>query len=139
MEEWQTGIEQLKAAYKAWHDTKGRSIDTWVALFADEIDFRSLANGLHGIPWTRTRKNPAEIRDYLNGLTATFGMDHFTVDRYVCDGDTIVAIGSSAWHHLVTGKKFDTPMVSVWRFKDGKAISFFEYYDTATVAKAAAP
>ena len=139
MEQWQTGIERLKAAYQAWHDSKGRSIDTWLALLADEIDFRSLANGQHGIPWTRTRKSPGDVRDYLHGLTATFGMDHFTVDRYICQDDTIVAIGSSAWHNLGLGKKFETPMDSVWRFADGKAISLFEYYDTATVAQAASP
>jgi uncharacterized protein len=139
MERGRTGIERLKAAYKAWHDTKGKSIDTWIALMAEEVDFRSLANGPHGIPWTRTRNSPGEVRDYLHGLTQTFGMDRFTVDRYLCEDDTIAAIGSSAWHHLASGKEFETPMVTIWRFKDGKAVSIFEYYDTAGVAQAAAP
>jgi len=35
-------------------------------------------------------------------------MDHYTVDRYVCQDDTIVVICSTAWHHRVTGKRFDT-------------------------------
>jgi len=138
MEQWETGFSQLKAAYAAWRDTKGKSIDTWLALLADEIDFRSLANGQHGIPWTKTRTSPSEVRDYLLGLTSTFGMDHYSIDRYVCQDDTIVAMGSTGWHHLASGKKFVTPIVTVWRFKDGKVISFFEYYDTAVVAQAAA-
>lgn len=137
MEQWETGLSQLKAAYKTWHETKGASIDTWLALMADAVDFRSLANGRLGIPWTKTRTSAGEVRDYLHGLTATFGMDHFTVDRYVCQGDTIVAIGSTGWHHLASGKTFETPIVTIWRFKDGKAVSFFEYYDTAIVAEAA--
>jgi uncharacterized protein len=138
MEQWETGINLLKAAYKAWNETKGTSVDTWLALMAEEIDFRSLANGLIDIPWTRTRTSRSEVGDYLQSLTSTFGMNHFTVDRYVCQGDTVVAIGSTAWHHLGSGKSFDTPIVNVWRFKEGKAISFFEYFDTARVAQAAA-
>ena len=138
MEQWETGIDAMKGAYRAWHATKGTSIDTWLALMGEEVDFRSLADGQHGIPWTKTRKTRGEIRDYLHGLTSTFAMDHFTVDRYVCQGDTIVAIGSSGWHHHVSGKSFDTPMVTVWRFKDGKAVAFSEYYDTAKVAQVAA-
>jgi uncharacterized protein len=139
MEQWETGIRQLKEAYKEWDDTKGASIETWVAMLADVVDFRSLANEQHGVPWTKTRSSPNEVRDYLRGLTSTFRMDHFTVDRYVCQGDTVVAIGSTGWHNPVSGKKFDTPKVDIWRFKDGKAIAFFEYYDTASVSQAAAP
>jgi uncharacterized protein len=137
MEQWETGFNQLKAAYREWNETKGGSIQTWLALFADEVDFRSLANGQLGVPWTKTRTSRDEVRGYLRGLTSTFQMDHFTVDRYVCQGDTVVAIGSTGWHNPVSGKKFDTPKVDVWRFKDGKAVAFFEYYDTASVSRAA--
>jgi len=109
MEQWQTGIDPLKAAYKAWHETKGESVETWLELLAGEVDFRSLANGQLGVPWTKTRSNPEDVREYLLGLTSTFRMEHYTVDRYVCQGDTIVAIGSTAWHHKESGKRLDTP------------------------------
>ena len=138
MAQWETGIEPLKHAYRMWHDTKGESIDTWVDLLADQVDFRSLANGQLGVPWTKTRTSPAEVCEYLRGLTTTFAMDHYTVDRYVCEDDTVVVICSTGWHNRVTGKRFDTPKVDVWRFKDGKAVSYFEYYDTASVGEAAA-
>jgi len=66
-------------------------------------------------------------------------MDHYTVDRYICQDDTVVVICSTAWRNRATGKRFDTPKVDVWRFKDGEVVSFFEYYDTASVGEAAAP
>jgi ketosteroid isomerase-like protein len=31
----------------------------------------------------------------------------------------------------------ETPKIDFWRFKDGKAIEFYEYFDTACVAAAA--
>jgi uncharacterized protein len=106
---------------------------------ADEVDWRSLADGVHAVPWTKTRKTRAEVRGYLVGLTSAFAMDHYTVEQYVCEADTIVTIGITAWRNKTTGKPIDTPIVTVWRFRDGKAVSFFEYYHTAKLVNAATP
>jgi len=70
-------------------------------------------------------------------LTSEFAMDHYTVEQYVCDGDTIVAIGTTAWRNKATGKPVETPIVTVWRFQNGKVVAFFEYYDTAKLVEAA--
>ena len=35
----------LKAAYKRWSDTKGGSVDDWLKVCADNIDFGSIAQG----------------------------------------------------------------------------------------------
>ncbi|MCC7047575.1 MAG: nuclear transport factor 2 family protein [Alphaproteobacteria bacterium] len=139
MAEWELALPRLKAAYQAWHDSKGKSIDTWLELCADRMDFRSLAAGQHGVPWTRTRTSREEVRGYLSELTAGFTMEHYTVERFVCEDDTIVMIGITAWRNIATGKRVQTPKVDLWRFKNGKAVTFFEFYDTAAVAGAARP
>ena len=140
MSEWQADVEKLKAAYAEWERSKGENIAHWVDLMADSIDFRSLANGHMGIPWTATCCTHEQVRSYLDGLTSAFRMDYFKVDQYVCQGDTIVVIGSTAWTHRATGKQAESPKVDVWRFnKEGKAIAFFEYYDTANIIQAATP
>jgi ketosteroid isomerase-like protein len=108
-----------------------------MGLLAEVVDFRSLADGRLGMPWTKTRRSPSEVREYLQGLTSTFEMQHYTIERMVCQDDTIVVICSTGWRSRATGKSFDTPKVDVWRVKDGKIIAFFEYYDTAAVAEAA--
>lgn len=132
-------LAALKRAYQAWNDSKGQTVDIWLALFADEVDFRSLASGAQQVAWTKTRTGKAEVRDYLEGLTAAFAMDHFTPERFVREGDCIVMIGTTAWRNKSTGKIIDTPIVNVWRFADGKAVSFHEYYDTAKLIAAATP
>ena len=38
-----------------------------------------------------------------------------------------------------TGKAFETPKIDIWRFRDGRAIEFFEHYDTAQILDAAKP
>jgi uncharacterized protein len=140
MSEIKAPVEKLKAAYQEWHRSKGENIDPWTDLLADCVDFRSLANGQLGVPWTVNRTSLSEVHQYLKGLTDTFKMDYCKVDQYVCEGDTIVAIGSTAWHHRVTGKRAESPKVDVWRFgEDGKAVAFFEYYDTHNIAQAVQP
>ena len=134
MAEWEKALPQLESAYKAWRDTKGSSADVWLALMADEVDFRSLAGNRLGIPWAKTHSSQAGVRQYLEGLTSEWTMDHYTVDRFVCQDDTIVMIGSTGWFNKSTGRKLETPKVDVWRFKDGKAVAFHEYFDTAAFA-----
>jgi ketosteroid isomerase-like protein len=130
-------LTRLRAAYQAWHESKGKSIETWLALVAEEIDFRSLADGAAGAPWSKRRRTREEVRHYLTGLTAEFEMIHFTVDRFVSEDDTVVMVGSTAWTCKRTGRKVYTPKVDVWRFKNGLAVEFSEYFDTARLADAA--
>ncbi|MGG7377290.1 nuclear transport factor 2 family protein, partial [Escherichia coli] len=60
----------------------------------------------------------------------------YTVNDYVAEGESVVAIGSTSWKNKHTGKAFETRKVDVWKFKNGKAVEFYEYYDTAKVAAA---
>ena len=55
------------------------------------------------------------------------------------DGDRVVMYGTTAWRHTGTGKSFETRKVDLWRFRDGKAVEFCEFFDTATVQAAATP
>jgi uncharacterized protein len=135
LSEAKRALAMLQAGYKAWNDTKGESIDTWLDIMADQVDFGSLSNGGYGVPWTNPRASKSDIRGYLTALTAAFQMRHYTVDRFVCEGDTVVMIGRTAWHNIKTGKVIDTPKVDIWRFRDGKAVAFFEYLDTAALAE----
>ena len=140
MADGQACLDSLKACYAEWDRSKGGSVDTWLRIFADEVDFRSLADGHAGIPWTASRRTKEAVRRYLEELNAMFRMDHYTVDRFICQDDTIVMIGSTAWTHRTTGKQASSPKVDVWRFdSNGKAIGFFELYDTANVIAAATP
>ena len=81
--------------------------------------------------------NDVELRGYFNGLLSEWSMKHYTVNEYIAQGDVVVARGSCAWTHKKTGKLAETPKIDYWRFKDGKAVEFYEYFDTAAAAAAA--
>jgi ketosteroid isomerase-like protein len=138
MSESQAVLDKVRVAYTAWGESKGGSVAAWLELMGDHIDFRSLANGQPHVPWTRSHTTPDGVRIYLDGLLSAFRMEHFTVERYICEGDTIVVVAECAWTNKVTGRRIEMPKVDIWRFRNGKAIAFHEFYDTAQVASAMA-
>ena len=51
--------------------------------------------------------------------------------EFVSDGDTVIVLGHYSDACKATGKYFKAPFAHVWKFKDGKAMSFQQYTDTA--------
>lgn len=139
MSEEQANVEILKTAFKVWNETRGGSIDHWLSILAEDVDFRSLAEGEKGLEFTSRRSARDEVAEYLQGLVDQLEMIHYTVDEYVAQDDRVIAIGRTAWKNRVTGKAFDTPKVDVVRFRDGQIVEFFELYDTAMVLAASEP
>ena len=136
MAEWEKGLASLKAAYQEWNATKGGSIDTWVALMAEDMNLRSLAEGRQNLTFTKPRSGRDEAAEYLRGLTTDYAMEYYRVDRYICQDDHVVMVGQTAWTNKTTGKRVETPICDIWQFRGGKAVSLSEYYDTAKLAEA---
>lgn len=124
----------LKRCYALWNETKGGSVDAWLDLFDDEVDFRSLAMARDpSVAFTAPRSSKDEVVQYIQGLKADWSMEHYTVDEYVVDGNRICAAGSTAWTNKNTGKRVETPKLDYIKFKDGKIVFYFEFYDTAAL------
>jgi ketosteroid isomerase-like protein len=130
-------VEILKSAYARWNDTKGGSVDHWFAFIAEDIKFGSLAAGAPHVAFTTSYDNRKALRGYFEGLLKDWEMLHFTAGEFVAQGDVVFMRGTTAWRNKRTGKVFESPKVDYWRFRNGKAIEFYEYYDTAGVHAAA--
>jgi ketosteroid isomerase-like protein len=66
-------------------------------------------------------------------------MLEYRVDHFVAQGDRVVMLGHCSWRAKENGRVVSTPKVDSWRFSDGKAVEFYEYFDTAQVMLAMAP
>ena len=128
----------LRAAYERWHGTLGASVEHWMSLVHENISFGSLAEGTDPDAFTKKRQGKAALKGYFDGLTGNWTMIYGSVDDLVAEGDKVVAIGSASWRYNKTGRVVETPKVDVWQFRDGKAVSFYEYYDTAMMIWATA-
>ncbi len=124
-------LDRLKAAYAKWNESKGKSIPEWLELIADRCDIRSLANGAATLEFTKPRETREEFAGYLEALTGQMDMEHYTTRFFMEDGDRIAVFGTTAWTIKSTGKRVESLIATFWRFKDGKAVEFAEFYDTA--------
>lgn len=129
-------LYRLRAAYAAWHGLRGQDIETWIDLCAEDIAFGSLLRGHPGVEFTAPQRGKDGVRKYLSGLLADWEMLHFHTDKFIAAGDRVVMLGECAFRHRRTGKRVVTPKADVWRFRGGKAVEFFEFYDTAQVMAA---
>ncbi len=51
-------------------------------------------------------------------------------DEFIANDNTVVALGKYSGKYKATGKRFEAPFVHVWKFLDGKVISFQQHTDT---------
>jgi uncharacterized protein len=128
---------KLQALYRRWHETRGGALEELLGVFDNTICFGSLAQGAPPAAFTATCVGKDQLRSYFDGLLSGWSMNHYTVDHMIAEGDSVAVVGSTSWTNRATHKTVETPKVDVWRFKDGRAVEFYEYYDTAKLYAAA--
>ena len=131
-------VELLKKAYEQWSDSRGASADSWLEICADQIAFGSLANGPPGSAYLTSYQQRDQLKGYFAGLARDWEMMEYTVENFVAQGDRVVMLGRCAWKYRKTGKVVWTQKADSWRFENGKAVEFYEFYDTAQVLSAVA-
>jgi ketosteroid isomerase-like protein len=130
-------VTMLKAAYAKWADSKGQSADQWMEICADQIKFGSLGQG--GAPATAymtAYQRREDLGEYFPGLKRDWEMIEYVPEHYIAQGDRVVMLGRCAWRFKRTGKVVTTPKADSWRFTGGKAVEFYEYFDTAQLRDA---
>jgi ketosteroid isomerase-like protein len=129
-------VEILKEAYRQWSESRGQSVDHWMGICSSSIRFGSLAKGIEGAEYLRAYDNRDALAEYFEGLGRDWEMLEYVPEHFVAQGDRVVMLGRCTYRHRRTGKVVATPKADAWRFEDGKAMEFYEYYDTAQVGAA---
>lgn len=126
-----SAFETVKAAYDAF----GRN-DPSVLFGAMDA----------GIAWNEAEGNPlADGNPYIGPQAIgerVFGrllaaIDNFTAvpSTFIDGGDHIVVLGRYGGTMKTSGVELDAPFCHVYRFRDGKAVAFQQYTDTAQWAQ----
>jgi ketosteroid isomerase-like protein len=136
MSEETRNVDILKQAYGLWHDSKGRSVDHWMSICADQLDFGSLAQTVKSVPYMTVYESKNTLGEYFAGLARDWEMIEYSIEHYVAQGDRVVALGRCSWRARRSGVVVWTPIANSLRFAGGKIIEFYEYFDTAQVRDA---
>jgi uncharacterized protein len=137
MSEEAQNVALLRNAYRLWSESKGDSADHWLGICADLIKFGSLAQGHYTADYLTAYQSRDELVQYFAGLKRDWDMVEYVAEHFVAQNDRVVMLGRCAWRYKATGKVVSTPKADSWRFADGKAIEFYEYFDTAQLRDAA--
>ena len=130
-------IEELKLAYTNWRETKGGNLDQVLDLFDDRIEMHSVLEPDVQHELARVQRSREDTKNYFRELLDNWEMIDFPTERIVADGDTVVWIGRCHWRNKHDGKEIDTPKIDVWTFQGGKAVRFFEMFDSLGFVRAA--
>jgi ketosteroid isomerase-like protein len=129
----------LKEAYQKWHETRGGSVDHFISIVDENISFGSLPRGAAPMQFAAQYDNREVLRGYFQELLDQWSMNYYEVKQFIAQDDMVVMQGVCSWTHKATGKTCETPKVDIWRFRDGKAVEFYELFDTAAAFAAATP
>jgi ketosteroid isomerase-like protein len=132
-------VDKLRHAYQLWNDTRGASVATWLGLFAEDVVLQSLGGNTLGLEFGKSRHGKAEAERYFSDLGAAWEMVHFTPVEYIAEADRVVVLIRCAFRSRLTGKVAESPKADVFRFRDGKVVEVFEFFDTAAAAAATRP
>ena len=123
--------------YTKWRETKGGNLDQVLGLFDDRIEVHSVLEPNVQHELARVQRSREDTRNYFCELLDNWDMIDFPTERIVADGDTVVWIGRCHWLNKHDGKELNTPKIDVWTFRNGKAVRFFEMFDSLGFARAA--
>jgi len=130
-------LDQLKSAYDNWRRTKGGNLDEVLNLFDDQIEMHSVLEPGVKHELARVQTSREDTKKYFRELLDNWEMIDFPTEKVLADGDTVVWIGRCHWRNKKDGKEIDTPKIDVWTFQNGKAVRFFEMFDSLGFARAA--
>jgi len=130
-------VAKLKEGYRLRHETRAESVDYWLSLLADDVQWCSLSAGAPGMEFTHNRTSKADVKRYFAELSVEWDMIHYTAEEFIAQGDRVVVLSRCEWRNKRTGKSVETPKADIFRFRDGQIVEFFEFYDTARAIAAA--
>jgi ketosteroid isomerase-like protein len=132
-------VAMLKHAYARWSDSRGASVDDWMSICDDNISFGSIAQGaVQSVNYLTAYSNRALLKDYFEGIARDWEMLEYVAEHFVAQGDRVVMLGHCTWRFKKNGKVVSTPKADSWRIADGKAVEFYEYFDTMQLYQAVA-
>jgi uncharacterized protein len=126
-----TNTEIVKGMYEAF----GRGdIPALLNSLSEDADWT--CPGPAVIPTAGRFKGRQEIAKFFETVAATTDFDPLVIDKFVEQGDTVVAIGSYSGRTKPMNKAFRSKWVMIFTLSGGKVIRFDEHFDTAALAEA---
>lgn len=122
--------EQNKAIVEqAYNNFKTGNIEALLNLMSDDITWT--LPEMEGVPFAGARTGRAAVAEFFEAVNGSQEVVTFEPRDVIAEGDRVVALGSYSWRVRSNGQEFGGDFAHAWTIRDGKAVAFQEYMDTA--------
>lgn len=104
-------------------------------VLAEDVEWWA-AGSRERLPWAGSWRGRDGIVRFFEALNAVMDYERFETEEYVADGGAVVTIISASGHAIPTGRPFESHIVRVYSFAQGKIVRIRNYYDTAAYERA---
>lgn len=104
--------------------------DIAAVLNAMSDDISWFLPGPQDIPVAGRRRGRQQVSQFFATLAEMQETEEFEPKQFIAQGDLVVALGHYRWLIKSTGRRFESDFAHVFTVKNGKVVSFHEYFDT---------
>ena len=127
--------EQNKAIVKQAYDNfKSGNIEAVLNLMSEDVAWT--LPEMENVPFGGKRTGRTAVREFFATIDTLQKPLRFEPREFIAEGDRVVSLGSYEWRVKATNRDFSGEFAHVWTIRDGKAIAFHEYTDTAACENA---
>ena len=83
------------------------------------------------LPWAGAFKGKQQVANFFAQVGQNLEFSEFAPREFIEQGDTVVVLGVSTGRTKKTGKTVKDEWAHVFKFRQGKVVSWQEYVDTA--------
>ena len=114
---------------QASNNFKAGDIEGLLNLFAEDITWT--LPEMVGVPFAGARTGRASVAEFFGTVGTAQDALQFEPRELIAEGDKVIALGSYTWRVKANNREFTSAFAHAWTIRNGKAIAFHEYMDTA--------
>ena len=114
---------------QAYNNFKSGDIEALLNLMSDDIAWT--LPEMEGVPFAGARTGRVSVGEFFQSVGASQDVVTFEPRELIAEGDRVIALGSYSWRVKSNNREFTSDFAHAWTIRDGKAIAFQEYMDTA--------
>ena len=126
--------ENVKVAKQMYETFNSGDIEGFLNLFAEDATWNSPE--LENVQLKTKFKGRDNLAAFLAEIDKYEEFLKIEPQEFVAQGDKVVTLGELRVRSKITGKEYSSGFAHIIEVKDGKAVSFLEYFDNAAAGRA---
>jgi len=126
--------ENTKVARRLYETFNSGDVEGFLNTFSEDASWNS--PDIENVPLETNVTGRDKIGEFLTKIDEYEEFLKIEPKEFIAQGDKVVVLGELQVRSKLTDKQYDSGFVHIIEVKDGKAISFLEYFDNAAAGKA---